>query len=216
MNNRLKYNHLKVIDYFELPWSAERNYIQINNIRQLFIETGKLPNLLVNIFSDFISIFFCILPDADYSNHYESAVKWCTIDILLRDCFILKRLICKFFYSKQEERECPKFITVNEYFSKARETYYYGESVYSDSDSDDDQSEEPKGNYYSETLKKFNREYEEFEKQSRKQGFLGSDSSQGSEGEKSHSAFLIKSESEVSLEILIGMLYLSIKLISLL
>lgn len=98
----------------------------------------------MRFFSDYISIFFCTLPEADFVNNYESYIQWITIDIILRDCFIFKKLICKTFYSKANYRTSADFITVKEYLTSCKEEIRndkYGKEDFEVSDSEDERND---------------------------------------------------------------------------
>lgn len=167
LNLQKKYSN--ILDSFELTWNKEKVFIQINNIKEIFIDIGIFN--LVNCFSKFISIFFCTLPEADFSNNYESFVKWTTIDIILRDCFIFKKLICRTFYSKKSYRTGAGFKTVKDYLTSCKEVFRSEEneedSSLSDSSDSDTENEKKKidDEYYKmpKASQKFNEDFLEMQ-----------------------------------------------------
>jgi hypothetical protein len=112
------------------------------------------------------------LPDSDFVNNYESPIKWCTIDILLRDCWVLKRLISKYYF-KQKSTRSIKFKTVKDYFGTVETSVYYGE--YTDSEDDDDDSEDSKAPVNN--LSTFEEEYSRMIEREKQMGYKSNEES---------------------------------------
>lgn len=137
-------------------------------------------------FSNLINLFFCTLPDSDFSNNYESPIKWCTVDLFLRECWVLKRLISKYYFLQKSSISSIDYKTVRDYFSTVESSHYYGGYSSSD-DSDNDEPAETKN------IDLFEQEYDRMEESFNEMSFVSSGINSG--GSKSGSLQLNSSHS---------------------
>lgn len=85
-----------------------------------------------------VGLFFCTLPDADFANNYEGPIRWCVLDLVLRDCSVLRKLVSKFFFVHKRKKGA-RFTTVSNILNKVQTSYYNG--GYSDSEEESEEEE---------------------------------------------------------------------------
>jgi len=112
-------------------------------------------------------------------NNYENPIKWCTIDLLLRDCWVLKRLITKYYFKQPNNVSSTKFKTVKDFFGTVETSVYY--DGYSGTDSDSDSENEDIND-----LDTFEQEYMKMIERSKKQGLISSEESADESKTKTH------------------------------
>jgi hypothetical protein len=103
-------------------------------------------------------------------NNYENPIKWCTIDLLLRDCWVLKKLISEYYFKQPNTNKSIKFKTVKDFFATVETNILYEEYDGSDSEEEDDQTN-------LKNLDTFENEYIRMIERSEKMGLISSEES---------------------------------------
>lgn len=87
---------------------------------------------------NFTTIFFCYVSEEEFVGKYQKILNLCILDLLMRDCWILKKVLCKYYFAIPNSRINPKFKTVKEFLSNMRSSYIFSSDSESEPESDEE------------------------------------------------------------------------------